>query len=77
MSSYGLLLALSGFHADVPNRELSFSPKTKEKDFSCFFCCGSGWGIYRQSRDDQGRVTRKLEPLFGNLEGFTLKGGEQ
>jgi uncharacterized protein (DUF608 family) len=49
MSSWALLLALSGFHYDAHRGQLSFAPVISPEDFRCFFSTGSGWGIYSQS----------------------------
>ena len=44
MSSWALLLALSGFQYDGVNRKISFSPKINQENFSTFWSTGSGWG---------------------------------
>lgn len=67
MSSYGLLLALSGFFFSAPEKILSFGPRISHRDFSSFFCTGSAWGVYRQRIT--GRVMRaNLELHYGSLE---------
>ena len=48
MSSYSLLLALSGFRYSAPDRWIEFSPRLNEQDFTTFFSSGTGWGKYRQ-----------------------------
>jgi uncharacterized protein (DUF608 family) len=44
MSSYALLIALSGFHYSAPRRTLSLDPRLDLEPFSCFFSTASGWG---------------------------------
>ncbi|MDP6439439.1 MAG: GH116 family glycosyl hydrolase, partial [Candidatus Brocadiia bacterium] len=48
MSSYAVLLALSGFAADLPRERLAFAPRINERDFATFFSVDSGWGLYSQ-----------------------------
>lgn len=48
MSSYALLLALSGFHYSAPDQRIEFSPRLNERNFATFFSTGTGWGRYRQ-----------------------------
>jgi len=46
MSSYALLLALSGFKIDMTNGEIEFNPpKMQNGEFKCFWSAGTGWGI--------------------------------
>lgn len=49
MSSYALLLALSGFFYSAPRRLLRFTPRVYPEDFACFFSVDSGWGMVRQT----------------------------
>jgi len=48
MSSWSLLLALSGFGYSAPAREMRFGPRVSASDFRCLFCAGSSWGVYTQ-----------------------------
>ena len=73
LASYGLLVALSGFECDIPNRRLSFNPKIESSEFSTFFAAGTGWGIYRQSLIENALV-QEIELLGGHLSGFDLPG---
>ncbi len=50
MSSWSLLLALSGYRYDAVAQTLSFTPKINPNNFCCFFTVGSGWGIFEQRR---------------------------
>ena len=44
MSSYALLLAVSGFSYDAPSAKVSLSPAVNQARFKCFFSDGSAWG---------------------------------
>jgi hypothetical protein len=52
MSSWALLLALSGFHYDAARRSIAFAPAraTRGGEFRCFFSAGTGWGTFEQQR---------------------------
>jgi hypothetical protein len=71
LASYGLLVALSGFKCDIPNRALSFEPKIETNEFECFFAAGTGWGIFRRRLVDAA-WEQEIELLGGNLDGFDL-----
>ncbi len=63
MSSYGLLLALSGFSFDAGAGRMGFAPKIHEKDFRTFWTLGDAWGTYAQKN---GRA--ELTVLHGTAE---------
>ena len=63
LASYGVLLALSGFHCDAVNKVLTFKPAIKQEKFEAFFCCPDGWGMYRDG---------KIETLYGDLSAYTV-----
>jgi non-lysosomal glucosylceramidase len=48
MSSWSLLLALSGFEYDGPRGTLRFTPRYKPDEFKCFFTASEGWGSLAQ-----------------------------
>jgi uncharacterized protein (DUF608 family) len=48
MSSWALLLALSGFHYSAPERWIAFGPVLDAGDFRSFFSAGSAWGLFSQ-----------------------------
>jgi hypothetical protein len=48
MSSWALLLALSGFRCDVAQGALAFAPAYARNDFRCFFSTGTAWGCFAQ-----------------------------
>ena len=66
MSSYSLLLALSGFRCSAVERRLTFQPRIHPEDFRCFFAAGSGWGLYSQNSKTEG-LTTKVECSYGEL----------
>ena len=53
MSSWSLLLALSGWEYDGPRQALRFIPRHTPERFRSFFAGPEGWGSLRQSRQDQ------------------------
>ncbi|MBX3029622.1 MAG: hypothetical protein KF809_05650 [Chloroflexi bacterium] len=62
MSSWALLLALSGATADVASGTLSFAPRWSADDFRCLFTAGTAWGSYAQRRTVDGlEVTIEVE----------------
>jgi len=63
MSSWGILLALSGFEYDGVEHYMKFDPKINHRNFSTFWSCGSGWGEFRTG---DGEIV--LEVAFGELE---------
>jgi len=76
MSSWAVLLALSGQYGDVHQGTLSFNPVIDASSdpnlFTCFWSNGRAWGRYRQSRDSAGNWTPEIEVLGGSLEGVTV-----
>lgn len=55
MSSWSILLALSGYEYDGPARVLRFAPRLKPERFKAFFCGPEGWGSVQQTRDENGQ----------------------
>lgn len=52
LSSYSLLIALSGFDWDGRNGSLTFNPKISGNgEFSTFWCCNTAWGFFRSTSD--------------------------
>jgi non-lysosomal glucosylceramidase len=51
MSSWSLLLALSGYEYDGPAGVLRFAPRVSPENFRAFFCGPEGWGSLSQTRD--------------------------
>ncbi|MGQ9479363.1 MAG: GH116 family glycosyl-hydrolase [Thermoproteota archaeon] len=67
MSSWSLILALSGFEYSAPEKTIGFSPKIFRNDFQCFFSTGSGWGVYRR-KVRPGFQEEVIEVRYGILE---------
>jgi uncharacterized protein (DUF608 family) len=67
MSSWALLLALSGFHCDVAAGALAFAPAVAAGDFRCFFSAGTAWGRFAQ-QSDAGALHADLAVEHGRLE---------
>lgn len=55
MSSWSLLLALSGYEYDGPAGVLRFAPSVTPDSFRSFFCGPEGWGSLAQSRGAGGQ----------------------
>jgi len=68
LASYGVLLALTGFHCDAVNKVLTFKPAMNRGNFRAFFCCADGWGLYHE-KDGTGRI----ETLYGDLSGYEVR----
>ncbi len=75
MSSWALLLALSGFHCDVAAGSLSFAPACAADDFRCVFSAGTAWGEYLQRRT-AGELQVEITVDGGRLALRTLRLGE-
>jgi len=73
LASYGILLALSGFHCDAINKTLTFNPAINKENFSCFFSCSDGWGIYHQTLSPDGTYSGRIETLYGDLSAYKIK----
>jgi uncharacterized protein (DUF608 family) len=52
LSSWSLVLALSGFSFSAPEQRLGFAPKVNASDFRCFWSSGEGFGVYSQRLGD-------------------------
>ena len=75
LSSWGLLLALSGFTCDAVEKEVSFQPRINAAEFSCFWSTGGAWGTYTQTVDrDTGERRWSVEALHGSLDGYRVNG---
>jgi non-lysosomal glucosylceramidase len=67
MSSWGLLLALSGFSYSGVDMTIGFEPKLYPEDFRTLWTTGSGWGSYSQSLKPDNNLTVKLSAASGEL----------
>ena len=66
MSSWSLLLALSGWEYDAPRGELRFAPRYGKGKFSSFFAGPEGWGSARQWRES-GTQTNEIVVADGQI----------
>ena len=71
LASYAVLLALTGFRCDAVNKILYFKPAIHQDDFTGFFCCPAGWGLYHQKKTPEG-YKGEIETLYGNLDNYTV-----
>lgn len=67
LASWSVLTALSGFHFDMPRRQLGFAPRIFRDSFQTFWSVDSGWGVYDQKRN-HGQVEVNLSVRYGSLE---------
>jgi len=77
MSSWALLLALSGFQYDMVQGTMSFQPAICQSNFSTFWSTGKAWGIYRQWRGKSGKKEWEIEVLGGSREGISVNSSEE
>jgi len=68
MSSWGVLLALSGYSYSGPEKRMGFDPKMNADDFRTVWTAGSGWGIYSQKAGAGGTLALRLEAGAGSVE---------
>ncbi|HEX9914816.1 MAG TPA: GH116 family glycosyl-hydrolase [Candidatus Bathyarchaeia archaeon] len=75
LSSWGLLLALSGFSCDAVEKRIEFKPRIDADGFSCFWSTGAAWGTYSQTLDrETGRALWSVDVIHGSLDGYTVNG---
>jgi hypothetical protein len=77
MASWGVLNALTGFHADAGRNEMQFAPvleaSTSPDEFAAFWSNGRAWGVYRQVRDGaHGTWQPSVEVLGGDASGLRV-----
>ena len=66
MSSWALLLALSGYQYDGRISFIGFSPKLSTSRFRSFFSTATGWGIFSQDIADNS-CKFNISSLYGNI----------
>ena len=66
MSSWSLVLALSGFSYSAPQQRIGFAPRVNASKFTTFWSTGSGWGQFSQRVTSAG-ITAKLSVTYGEL----------
>jgi non-lysosomal glucosylceramidase len=72
MSSWSLLLALSGFEYSAPANAMRLHPRVSAGAFRCLFCAGSAWGTYSQ-KIAAGAIDAGVAVEEGRLELETLR----
>lgn len=73
MSSWGLLIALSGFKFDLVNNEISFAPVIFQDDFQTFWSTGKAWGTYSQQKNSKtGEFEFDVKLISGDASGLTV-----
>jgi non-lysosomal glucosylceramidase len=72
MSSWSLLLALSGYHYDGPKCTLGFAPRYKPNDFKSFFCSPESWGSFSQRLEGKAQLVR-IGVNWGTVRVKTLR----
>ncbi|HVU10146.1 MAG TPA: GH116 family glycosyl hydrolase, partial [Phototrophicaceae bacterium] len=81
MSSWTVLLALSGQQSDLGHDTLTFNPvidaSSDPNRFQCFWSNGKAWGKFTQRRDNaQSDWTFDVEVIGGSLDGVTVALGD-
>jgi uncharacterized protein (DUF608 family) len=71
LSSYCVILALTGFESDIPNKKISFKPVIHREDFSTFFSCGKAWGMFYR-KENGNSVKYAIKVCGGSLEGISV-----
>ena len=66
MSSWSVLLALSGYRYSAPQGHLAFAPQVHADRFRTFFSTGDGWGSFAQIQSEQ-RQEARIEVRHGTL----------
>jgi len=74
MSSWGLMLALSGYFCDASRGLLQFGPKVHARAFRTFWSNAAAWGVYEQTVEGKSAEVT-LEALHGELELKALRLG--
>ncbi len=74
LASYGLILALSGFHCELPHNKIKLAPVMSDDTFKTFFTCGKAWGTITVTKDrDTGVKSIMTEVLYGTLDGIEIE----
>ncbi len=76
MASWAILLAASGFQANMNEGIMSFKPvleaSTQAQSFQCFWSTAKGWGTYSQALDSNGNWQPKVDVLAGDMTGIRV-----
>jgi len=74
MSSWAVLLALSGFTYSGPDQRMGFDPKVSQENFRCFWSAGTGWGSYSQKSEPKSHhVSLRVDHGLLELEKFSFR----
>ena len=77
MSSWTVLLALTGFHSDIDAGEIHFDPvklvSTDADVFKSFWSNGKAWGTFTQ----RGSEAPEIDVLGGSLDGIRVFVGDR
>lgn len=72
MSSWGLLIALSGFKYDMVRRTMEFMPVIHQDRFTSFWSTGLAWGTYSQWNNQAGEYEMDVKVLYGDIRGIKV-----
>jgi non-lysosomal glucosylceramidase len=67
MSSWGVLLALSGYTYSGPQMAMGFAPRIAADDFRTVWTAGSGWGTYAQRAEAGKPLALSLDVRAGKV----------
>jgi non-lysosomal glucosylceramidase len=67
MASWSLILALSGYDYNAPDKHIAFAPKVNASNFSSIYTTGTGWGSYKQKLA-VGKLKAEVGVAWGSLE---------
>ena len=68
MSSWGVLLALSGYSYSAPEMRMGFDPRMNADDFKTVWTSGMGWGTYSQKFAEGGAGSLGISVHQGELK---------
>lgn len=66
MSSWSLILALSGFELNVAHQRIGFRPVTDADVFRTFFSAGTAWGVFARETNG-GSLRAELDVRWGEM----------
>jgi len=64
LSSWGLVLACSGFGINPKDGAPHISPRLSQEDFRCFYSTGREWGVCTQRREPDGSLKQRFKTLY-------------
>jgi hypothetical protein len=75
MSSWAVLLALTGYRCDGSAQRLEFAPVVSKDNFKTFWSNGTGWGTFSE-RSERGTLNVELRMDNGSMKLQTLALGK-